>query len=988
MTTPSHLVSAIKGLAAGRPVDWSTLEGAPADESVAAVLNELRVIAQIARVHGTATSGAPTDRDVDDSLDSWGPLTVLERIGEGSYGIVYRAWDSRLDREVALKLLRPGRTLPNAESPAIEEGRLLARVRHPNVVSVYGADCIGGRIGIWMEFINGRTLEEIVQSEGPLPAGEATRVGLEIARGLAAVHRAGIVHRDVKAQNVMVQDDGRVVLMDLGSGHPFDDTRVSAAGTPLYVAPEVLAGGPATAHSDVYSFGVLLYHLVTGSYPRRAATIAELKQHAAFGLPPVQRSYPYLPHALARAIDGALAPHRSRSGSVEEVERALRGRHRPWRGAGAAAVGLSAAVVAGALMTRATPAVLQQPVPRPVLVSQFENNTNNPSVGAAVESAFERELAGFQVAVPATQRRAAEVLALMLQPAHARLDIGLAREVAVRDGEIRAVITGRIEQIGRNIVVSAEALNPSDGAVMASVSESAVPPDRLIGVVRREAGRLGGTLAGTDNWRREPDQHLQKVTTRSLRALQLYSQAADVMGATLPQRWDNAAGERYLEDALREDQDFPSAHILLAWAILNQHSPCHRCDEGRIALAHAERAMSLAGSVSSVERHFIAGSVHRFRAALARTLEDERAEQRQAVAEWEQVVEEQPDHPWALNNIQSSYQQGERISEMARWLGRLSDRAPRSFAAAVDAVFASRDAGDASALKRFRDRALALMTPDAEKGAPQLAARLRFLDVEDAWLRDDPQGVIDALASLESDTQRLRPAEMPTVTLYGFYAALGIGRLHEAEARVARLALSAHDVALIRLLKERRDLPAVRMFVRSRLGNPRASNLAVSIAEAGFVNEAREIVQKHAMTLASLYIAQVEATIAAAEHRLDDVIGLTQRLLPALPFGDRHVQVSMMAADALVQRGKISEAIAVLEESTAHRAESSEAGPQRWMNARAELAALYRRVGREQEARAIEDHLLALLAVADPDHPLLLELHERASRRGPNKLRP
>jgi hypothetical protein len=280
------------------------------------------------------------------------------------------------------------------------------------------------------------------------------------------------------------------------------------------------------------------------------------------------------------------------------------------------------------------------------------------------------------------------------------------------------------------------------------------------------------------------------------------------------------------------------------------------------------------------------------------------------------------------------------------------------------------------------------MTPDAEKGAPQLAARLRFLDVEDAWLRDDPQGVIDALASLESDTQRLRPAEMPTVTLYGFYAALGIGRLHEAEARVARLALSAHDVALIRLLKERRDLPAVRMFVRSRLGNPRASNLAVSIAEAGFVNEAREIVQKHAMTLASLYIAQVEATIAAAEHRLDDVIGLTQRLLPALPFGDRHVQVSMMAADALVQRGKISEAIAVLEESTAHRAESSEAGPQRWMNARAELAALYRRVGREQEARAIEDHLLALLAVADPDHPLLLELHERASRRGPNKLRP
>src|SRR5262245_33274256 len=118
MSAPSDLVSAIRSMAAGTAVDWSALDGAPADASVASVLDQLKVIAKIADLHGASdTAVSAPDPDSDDrGVQSWGPLTIIERIGEGSYGVVYRAWDSRLDRDVALKLLRPGRTSRDEDS--------------------------------------------------------------------------------------------------------------------------------------------------------------------------------------------------------------------------------------------------------------------------------------------------------------------------------------------------------------------------------------------------------------------------------------------------------------------------------------------------------------------------------------------------------------------------------------------------------------------------------------------------------------------------------------------------------------------------------------------------------------------------------------------------------------------------------------------------------------------------------------------------------
>ena len=160
----------------------------------------------------------------------------------------------------------------------IEEGRLLARVRHPNVVTIYGAERIENRIGLWMEFVKGRTLEQILEQDTVLSESETVAIGLELCRAVSAVHGAGLLHRDIKAHNVMRSEDGRIALMDFGTGRKLDDdASLDLAGTPLYLAPEVLQGQPATVRSDLYSLGVVLYHLVTGSYPVRGRTVREIR---------------------------------------------------------------------------------------------------------------------------------------------------------------------------------------------------------------------------------------------------------------------------------------------------------------------------------------------------------------------------------------------------------------------------------------------------------------------------------------------------------------------------------------------------------------------------------------------------------------------------------------------------------------------------------------------------------------------------------------
>jgi len=300
-------------------------------------------------------------------LGRWRHLRLVELAGEGTFGRLYRAWDERLDREVALKLLKqPGAGVGDA---AIEEGRLLAKVRHPNVVTVYGADRDDdGSVGIWMEFVRGRTLAELLRDRGPFNADEASAIGRDVCGALAAVHRAGLLHRDVKAQNVMREHGGRIVLMDFGAGkeHAYAAGH-SLAGTPVYLPPEVLGGAPPSPASDVYNVGVMLFHLVTGQYPVTGRTLDDVREAHATGRRQLLRDVrPDLPEAFVAVVERAIAADpRVRFQTAGELERALRSaagatpdrrlRQRALTATAAAAV-VTLAAVAGAAWIALRPA--------------------------------------------------------------------------------------------------------------------------------------------------------------------------------------------------------------------------------------------------------------------------------------------------------------------------------------------------------------------------------------------------------------------------------------------------------------------------------------------------------------------------------------------------------------------------------------------------------------------------------------------------------
>ncbi len=313
----------------GRAVNWRTAESNIAGDR--SLVPYLRALARIAELYRNAdTSRSSGSVPVDDAArpgsskpapTAWGHLSLRERIGFGAFGEVYRAWDPKLDRDVALKLLPEDRSLPDAGAAILEEGRLLARVHHRNVVSVYGADRIDDRVGLWMELIDGETLQQAMERGRAFSPADAVRIGLELAGAIGAVHDAGLLHRDVKPHNIMLARDGRVVLMDFGTGY---DARTGEApglsGTPLYLAPELLAGRPPSVSTDIYSVGVVLFYLLTRTHPVGGETLPDLyAAHQGRTTSDVRRLRSDVPRALALVIARALDSEPSRRQPTAKV---------------------------------------------------------------------------------------------------------------------------------------------------------------------------------------------------------------------------------------------------------------------------------------------------------------------------------------------------------------------------------------------------------------------------------------------------------------------------------------------------------------------------------------------------------------------------------------------------------------------------------------------------------------------------------------------
>jgi serine/threonine-protein kinase len=436
-----------------------------------------------------------------------------------------------LEREVALKLMRAA----EEDEALLQEARMLARLRHPNVVTVYGVDRHDGRSGVWMDFVEGETLAAIVEQRGAFGAHEALLAGSDVCRALAAAHQSGLLHRDIKAQNVMRERGGRIVLMDFGLGHETAAGEpADFGGTPLYMAPELLEGEPATVRSDLYAVGVLLFHLATGTYPVEGSTVLELREaHAARNARSLRDLRPDLPSAFNRAVERATAhdpSHRfatagqmtvaleaalgTRRFAVPITRRAFWWTASPLAVAGASAIWYrqhraSAAVAAGASL----------------LLSEISNTTGDPQLDA-VGDVLRVQLAQSAHFNLLDNVRIKETLARMTKASDQKLDLPVAREVALRSAT-PLVVYGTVSPLGTGYSLSM-AIDRIEGQPRTPVAtESKVFDARnksgMFDAIHQAAAWIRQTAGETARDISDKDTQPEDATTSSWEALDYFS---------------------------------------------------------------------------------------------------------------------------------------------------------------------------------------------------------------------------------------------------------------------------------------------------------------------------------------------------------------------------------------------------------------------------------------------------------------------------------
>ncbi len=312
----------------GEPLEWEKLSRA--GKITAREAAAFRTLALMKRIH--AEDGDFLDAEPGESVSTIETgFEIKGELGRGAYSTVYGAVDRLLGREVALKVLDRETPLTEQDrSRFIREARTLASLDHPNIVRMLSVDQDGEDLRLCLEKVEGRTLAEIVDQEGPFPVEEAVRIGVSLCRALALLHSKGLIHRDLKPTNVMITDEGRVVLLDFGLAHsigPADlKRRRGMTGTPLVMAPEqFIPGSLMEPRVDIYALGVLLYWMVSGDFPFEANDYHELRRKVLEGAPvPLEKRCAGLPALFTDAVTRAMSVDAGgRFFSAGEFEQAL-----------------------------------------------------------------------------------------------------------------------------------------------------------------------------------------------------------------------------------------------------------------------------------------------------------------------------------------------------------------------------------------------------------------------------------------------------------------------------------------------------------------------------------------------------------------------------------------------------------------------------------------------------------------------------------------
>jgi tetratricopeptide (TPR) repeat protein len=918
-----------------------------------------------------------------------GRFRIVEFIARGGMGEIYEAEDLELGEHVALKTIR---------RKVVEDERVLAlfkteiqlarRVTHPNVCRIYdleqhGELGPGGELPtsfLSMELLHGQTLAQHLRTHGPFTPEAALPLIRQIAAALQAAHDAGVIHRDFKPGNVMLVPEPepnrfRAVVTDFGLALPAMRAGASDPGTdrgtPGYMAPEQREGRPITPATDVYALALVIASMLGAR--RQVSEVSRLRallnpagsrpDKTQLNLPSSARRWRGV---LMRCLERDAGRRYSRPADVAGVlSRTARTRFRPLPavaallalGIGLAALSLRSTGVARRFGSHIFGSHLAFQEHDWVLLDGFENRTGEALFDGTLQAALEAELtnSGFVSVVP--RERVEDTLRLMRRPVDTRLNRALAQEVCQRDGEIRALVTGRTEKFGNTYVLRAELIDPTRNRVIAADTESAGGQDQIWPAVRKLSNWVRESLGEAMQHIELSNQRLEKATTRSLRALQLFS-AADA--ASRHREW--AISAQLTRQALAEDPDFASAHVYLAFALKNLSQPGWQDEAGR--------ALALASTVGERERYFILGSYE--------VLMDHPD---RAIPPFQALIRLYPDHYFAYANLANVYFRLGRLQEASEMEVHRADMRPSDYFSNSRAAqfFIRLDVARAS---HYAQRALSL----APRHFASLVDLGNFIDVRyfhfhELWMRDDVDG---ALAELQ------RLAKQGPAGPY----------VDDAEGRIRlEWTMALCNVVLGRLQTARKLIDTIeelpdfdfRSWFFFDIGDEASARARTGLhqdpVKAGvlflFPRYWPERTQKATWFLKQPLPPGVRRVVLGemdlAQGRLPEALNLLQQ-----SFDEDRKSGAPMAqvtgqdlATALEKSGDEVDAVKVLEAVSGMRIRNSPAFGFYgvfWLRNQARLSAYYHRLGRDQEARKIDDQLRKLLAFADPDHPILQRL--------------
>jgi serine/threonine-protein kinase len=556
-----------------------------------------------------------------------GPQYRLEReLGRGGMGVVFLATDTTLDRRVAIKAVHP--ELAPHESITrrfLAEARMIARLRHPNIVAVHAAGSADGLLYYVMDEVAGESLRQKLTRQGRVPPKEVARIVADLASALDAAGRAGVVHRDVKPENVLLDEaTGRALLADFGIARAVavDAAGSStgqgvAVGTPVYMSPEQAAGEEIDTRSDLYALGVVAYEMLAGQPPFQGSNRVVVSKHIAERPTPIERLCPEAPRELAGAIMRALEKQPGeRWQSGEEFRQAVHGerplglpRRRSRRLIAAAAVAVALLTATVALVSR-TPGPPSGINPRhSILVLPFDNLRDERSVDWLRDgsvSMLTLNLSQWNDLSVVDHERLHDLLTRHKLKVGDDIGLDMARRLA-REAGVWTVVLGDFTPAGDSLHLTARMFDVASGKRVDVARVDARPESDVRPLFDELAAKLLD-LSGAPN---EIRIGLARSTTQSLAAFRSY-----LAGVEQLNRWDLAGAEQNLQRAIALDTTFGLAYYKLAltrgWLVGTEDSIANRAI--RRATTYSGNLPAHERAVLSAYRSFLGGEYAEARA--------------------------------------------------------------------------------------------------------------------------------------------------------------------------------------------------------------------------------------------------------------------------------------------------------------------------------------------------------------------------------------